>query len=98
MKRERGFRLSTVRPKNAILIFDMFSSNGDGQFGGFSSGAGGANGAGGPPPLDGLFESAFEELDDEIMERLILDAAAKEDRKYEFLDIGLAFHEKLRSC
>ena len=48
--------------------------------------------SGGNDPFDGL----FEELDDEAMERLILEATEREESQYEFLAVGLQFHAALR--
>lgn len=54
--------------------------------------------AGGPPPADGVFESAFEELDESAMDELIAASAAREEAKYEFLAIGLHFYRGLKRC
>lgn len=72
----------------------MYPGN-EAQFGGASGADGPFTGGGdfGPPPSDGIFESAFEEVDG------LTDAAADAataDRAHDFLAVGLRFFEYLK--
>ena len=81
----------------------MFSGN-DNNLGGFPGNpSGGGNpfsggSAGGPPPADAMFESAFEELDDSVMDEIIAASEAREEAKYNFLAVGLHFFDVVKSC
>lgn len=79
----------------------MFSGN-DGNHGGFTGnpflGNDGGGSAGGPPPADSVFESAFEELDESRMDELLAATEAREEAKYEFLSVGLHFFDAVKSC
>jgi hypothetical protein len=78
-----------------------FGSTPGSPFGGFG-GAGGANGhggsAGGPPPADAIFESAFEEFDEDAIDALIAADEARHEAKYEFLSVGLHFYNAVKNC
>lgn len=48
---------------------------------------------GGPPPADGIFESAFESLEDQLGDDIDLPGEAD---SHEFLTIGLHFFERMK--
>jgi hypothetical protein len=71
----------------------MYPGN-ESQFGGAPGAGGPFNGGGdlGPPPADGIFESAFEEIEDLPEEN----AAVNAERAHDFLAVGLHFFEGLK--
>jgi len=75
----------------------MFPGN-DGNSGGFPGNPFSGGSAGGPPPADSIFESAFEELDEAAMDELLAASEAREEAKYEFLAVGLHFFNAVKGC
>jgi hypothetical protein len=67
---------------------DQFGAPFDAGGGSFSGGS-----AGGPPPADSIFESAFEGIEDALGEDGLPDVTPD---SHEFLTVGLHFFEKMK--
>ena len=78
----------------------MFPNN-EPPFGGAANGGpsgpfSGGSDFSGPPPADGIFDAAFEELEELSSDAKVVDATQNKDKESNVLDAGLHFFEGMK--